>query len=411
MKITAIKVYPIKALRSIPLDSAVLTPQGILHDRTYMLFKVEPDSSLRKLQLSKFPQCALFSQEIISSSPPSSNPSSSDTILVKYHIPNPPLIAHHPLQDTTLSVPLVPDFSALEPVSVDLHGSPANALRMGEPYDAFFSACFGFPTILVHIGSGRRRVLGTLAPGSSPEEQPKQQQPSSLFSSITSYLPSFPASQGQEKEKQSDEQAWLTFTDCAPYLITSNSSLSYPSLAPLQEYQQQQQQGSDDAQSPAPTIMDKFRPNIVVDDPTEAPFAEDYWAELALPGSAHRNARFLLTANCGRCSSLNVDYSLGRAAAGLEGKLLNTLMKDRRVDPGHKYAPIFGRYAFLAVDDGGKGCEVGDSSGVGAGPGAEGSGVRISVGDEVIVTRRNADRTVFDWDFPAPNAQKPVATA
>ncbi|TLD18455.1 hypothetical protein PspLS_10100 [Pyricularia sp. CBS 133598] len=400
MKITAINVYPIKALRPIPLDSAVLTPQGILHDRTYMLFKVEPDSSLRKLQLSTFPQCALFSQEIISSSSPSPTTSSSDTILVRYHIPNPPLIDHHPLQDTTLSVPLVPDPAAFEPVSVDLHGSPAEALRMGEPYDAFFSACFGFPTILVHIGSGRRRVLGTLAPGSSSEEQPKQQQSSSLFSSITSYLPSFSSSPGQEKEKQSGEQAWLTFTDCAPYLITSNSSLSYPPLAPLQE------QRSDDEQGPASTIMDKFRPNIVVDDPTEAPFAEDYWAELALPGSAQRNARFLLTANCGRCSSLNVDYSLGRAAAGPEGKLLNTLMKERRVDPGHKYAPIFGRYAFLAVDDGGDGGTVGDSGGESVRAGAEDSEVYIRVGDEVVVTKRNTDRTVFDWDFSAGKPKK-----
>lgn len=397
MKITAINVYPIKALRPISLDSAVLTPQGILHDRTYMLFKVEPDSSLRKLQLSGFPQCALFSQQIVPASSSSSTPSPSDTILVRYHIPNPPLIDHHPLQDTTLSVPLVPDTSALEPVSVDLHGSPAEALRMGEPYDAFFSACFGFPTILVHIGSGRRRVLGTLAPGSSPAEQPKQQQQQSpsLLSSITSYLPSFSAPQGEEKEKQSDEQAWLTFTDCAPYLITSNSSLSYPPLAPLQE------QRSDDEQSPASKMMGKFRPNIAVDDPAEAPFAEDYWAELALPGSAPRNARFLLTANCGRCSSLNVDYSLGRAAAGPEGKLLNTLMKERRVDPGHKYAPVFGRYAFLAVDEGhgGNGDDV------------EGSRVRVRVGDEVVVTRRNADRTVFDWDFSVGKAKKVVAAA
>ncbi|TLS22469.1 uncharacterized protein PpBr36_09906 [Pyricularia pennisetigena] len=387
MKITAINVYPIKALRPISLDSAVLTPQGILYDRTYMLFKVEPDSSLRKLQLSTFPQCALFSQEIVSLSTSSSNSFSSDTILVRYHIPNPPLIDHHPLQDTTLSVPLVPDPTAFEPISVDLHGSPAEALRMGEPYDAFFSACFGFPVILVHIGSGRRPVLGTLAPGSSPEEQPKQQQSSSLLSSLTSYLPSFPAHLSQEKEKHGKGQPWLTFTDCAPYLITSNSSLSYPPLAPIQEQQR------------APSIMSKFRPNIVVDDPAEAPFAEDFWAELSLPGSTQRNARFLLTANCGRCSSLNVDYSLGRAASGPEGKLLNTLMKERRVDPGHKYAPIFGRYAFLAVDYG----AIDD--------GADGSGVRIHVGDEVVVTRRNADRTVCDWDFPAPNPKKVVATA
>ncbi|KAK6220334.1 MOSC domain-containing protein [Colletotrichum tabaci] len=376
MKIKALNVYPIKALRPIPLESATLTPQGILHDRTYMLFKVNPDSSLRKMQLSTFPQCALFSQEIVSSASSSSSTSESsgDIIRVRYNPPDPPPPADtHPLQGKTLSVPLVPDTAALDPVSVDLHGSPAEALRMGDPYDAFFSACFGFPVILVHIGSGRRRVLGTLAPGSpsaassTPEQQKHQTR--SLLSSIASYFPSF-SSLATQGEQVGDDPAWLTFTDCAPYLVTSASSLSHPSLEPFKEDS---------------LIMPKFRPNIVVEDPEEAPFAEDFWAELALPasGPGPSGARLLLTANCGRCSSLNVDYDRGRPAAGPEGKLLNALMRDRRVDPGHKYAPVFGRYAFLAVDA--------------ARENPLASVIRVRVGDDVVVVRRNPERTVFDW--------------
>ncbi|KAF6820262.1 MOSC domain-containing protein [Colletotrichum sojae] len=398
MKIKTLNVYPIKALRPVALQSATLTPQGVLHDRTYMLFKVNPDSSLRKLQLSNFPQCALFSQEIVSSSAAGAQhdgndddePGEGDTILVRYHAPSPPLVDHHPLQDTTLSVPLVPGAAALEPVDVSLHGSPAAALRMGDPYDAFFSACLGFPTILVHIGSGRRPVLGTLAPGSAQQQQ--QQQSSSLFSSITSYVPF----SGRAAASSGDEDSWLTFTDCAPYLITSTSSLAHPSLAPYSP----QSPGD-----PSP-IMPKFRPNIVVDDPAEAPFAEDFWAELSLPSAG--GATLLLTANCGRCSSLNVDYATGRQAAGQEGKLLNALMRDRRVDPGHKYAPIFGRYAFLSSSSS-------SSSSSSAATSADGS-VRVRVGDEVVVTRRNAERTVFDWPATpapaaAPNPNKPLAVA
>ncbi|TQN66248.1 Mitochondrial amidoxime reducing component 2 [Colletotrichum shisoi] len=356
MKIKALNVYPIKALRPIPLESATLTPQGILHDRTYMLFK-----------------------EIVSSaSSPSTPESPGDTIRARYNPPDPPPPADtHPLQGKTLSVPLVPDTAALEPVSVDLHGSPAEALRIGDPYDAFFSACFGFPVILVHIGSGRRRVLGTLAPGSpsaassTPEQQKLQTR--SLLSSIASYLPSF-SSLATQGEQVGDDPAWLTFTDCAPYLVTSASSLSHPSLETFK----------DDS-----LIMPKFRPNIVVEDPEEAPFAEDFWAELALPasgpgpGPGPSGARLLLTANCGRCSSLNVDYDRGRPAAGPEGKLLNALMRDRRVDPGHKYAPVFGRYAFLAVDA--------------AGDDPLPSVISVRVGDDVVVVRRNPERTVFDW--------------
>ncbi|KAF4920219.1 hypothetical protein CGCVW01_v007126 [Colletotrichum viniferum] len=372
MEIKALNVYPIKALRPVPLTSAILTPQGILHDRTYMLFKVNEDSSLRKLQLSSCPQTALFSQEIVSSAEGSSDTDdgTGDTILVKYHIPSPPLVPHDPLQETTLSVPLVPDTAALAPIQIDLHGSPADALRMGDPYDAFFSACLGFPTILVHIGSGRRPVLGTLAPGSA--SSPQTSSSSSLFSSITSYLPSF-------SSPSSTQKPWLTFTDCAPYLITSSSSLTHPSLTSF----------STTTNTPTPSIMPKMRPNIVVHDPSEPPFAEDFWAELSLPSSS--GAKLLLTANCGRCASLNVDYATGRPAAGPEGKLLNALMKERRVDPGHKYAPVFGRYAFL------------DVGGADAGPT---TGIRVRVGDEVAVTRRNAERTVFDWPLGSAAPKK-----
>ncbi|WYZ45188.1 hypothetical protein EsH8_VIII_000504 [Colletotrichum jinshuiense] len=398
MKIKTLNFYPIKALRPISLDSAILTPQGILHDRTYMLLKVNADSSLRKMQLSSFPQCALFSQEIVASSPSSSDDDDGNhddkTILVRYNPPNPPPVDHHPLQDTILSVPLVPDTSALEPVDVDLHGSPTEALRMGDPYDAFFSACFGFPTILVHIGSGRRRVLGSIAP-----DLPSPKQQSSLFSSVASYLPSLSSPPGQSSNRDKQQAAWLTFTDCAPFLITSNSSLSYPSLVSFQP-------SAADAPSP---IMPKFRPNIVVEDPSEAPFAEDFWAELTLPSQDGGGvARLLLTANCGRCSSLNIDYALGGPAPGPEGKLLNALMKGRRVDPGHKYAPVFGRYAFLAVDQGPGGGEGAEN---GSEPELPPSAFRVRVGDEVIVTRRNAERTVFDWPHSAVVPKPPVAVA
>lgn len=51
-------------------------------------------------------------------------------------------------------------------------------------------------------------------------------------------------------------------------------------------------------------------------------------------------------------------------------------MKDRRVDKGSKYSPIFGRYGFLE-------------------PGISGAGQRIAVGDAVETYRRNEERTKF----------------
>ncbi|EEY22135.1 conserved hypothetical protein [Verticillium alfalfae VaMs.102] len=107
---------------------------------------------------------------------------------------------------------------------------------------------------------------------------------------------------------------------------------------------------------------------------------EDFWAELGLPG----DRRLQLTANCVRCTSLNVDYATGRTAQGEAGTVLKKLMKDRRVDKGSRWSPVFGRYAFLAGRD----------------------PLVVRVGDEVDVVRRNEERSVYDW----PMHSKPPVT-
>lgn len=54
--------------------------------------------------------------------------------------------------------------------------------------------------------------------------------------------------------------------------------------------------------------------------------------------------------------------------------MLKFLQKDRRIDRGTKYSPVFGRYSF--VDAGSE-------------------GVSVAVGDEVRIVRRNEAQTVF----------------
>jgi len=56
--------------------------------------------------------------------------------------------------------------------------------------------------------------------------------------------------------------------------------------------------------------------------------------------------------------------------------VLKLLQKDRRVDLGAKYSPVFGRYGFV-------------------GKGGEGRVVRV--GEEVWVSGRNKERTKFYW--------------
>lgn len=270
-------MYPVKALRGIQLQSADLGQQGLRHDRRFMLYKVRDNGELSKIQLSEVSQCSLFEQQIV-----------GDDIVVQYHLPRD---SPRPASGTPqpLTVPANPETRELETVTVDLHGSTAQVYRMGAQFDDWFSACFGFSAILVYIGDGRRAVLGSaLLP-----TQAKQHQ-SSWLSGVTSYI----AGATQQK---TEESPWLTFTDVAPFLLTTEASLRNVSAR------------SADGQ---PVEMYKFRPNIVVDGEDE--WAEDLWAELTF----ENQHRLTLTGNCVRCTSLNVDYDTGKPAEGEMGTVL-----------------------------------------------------------------------------------------
>ncbi|KAL1856496.1 hypothetical protein Daus18300_010653 [Diaporthe australafricana] len=325
MKITQLHVYPIKSLKGVALQSARLDRQGVQYDRRYMLLRVHDDGHHEPVEVVRYPACALFEPEI-----------HDGKVIVKYQTPEEPVSPPTPAQKTTLEIPLEPEISSLETVEVDLYKSKTMGYRMPEAYNSWFGSCFGFETILVYIGDGRRQVQGTM----SPHAQNKQNQ--GWLSSMKSYIGS-----------NAEDPHWLTFTCVASYLIVTEASLKDVSsrLPPGEEMD-----------------IRKFRPNIVVDG--EGPFDEDYWGEMEVG----RDVRFALTGNCGRCVSINVDYATGRPGAGESGNVLKKLMKDRRVDQGNKYSPIFGRYGFL-----------------------EGEGAEIRVGDEVAVTKRLQERCVWDW--------------
>jgi uncharacterized protein YcbX len=157
----------------------------------------------------------------------------------------------------------------------------------------------------------------------------------------------------------------LSFADVAPYLVISSKSW-------------------EEAQSRLPEgeVMDisKFRPNIIVEGAAEE-YEEDFWAEISI---GDQGAKIVMTNNCGRCNSLNVDYNTGKVGEGEAGKILKKLNSNRRVDPGTKWSPVFGRYGFLAKVPEGK------------------SAAEIRVGDEVVVVKRNENRTTFGMCRPLP---------
>lgn len=246
----------------------------------------------------------------------------------------------HVASESQIRFPIRPDRTGLDTLEVSLHGSPTLAYDMGDRFASFFSKHLGFEVRLTYIGTNSRAVLGSIAPHSKGAIST-----SSWPSRLVSQLPflSLPAER-------------LVFNDIAHYLVVT------------QESNDQVSSRFADGQ-----VMDirKFRPNIVVSG-SSGPFAEDYWAELtfARPGGV----KMPLTANCYRCQSITVDYATGKPHEDERGQVWKKLNKDRRVDKGAKYSPVFGRYGFCARPDLGK---------------------EIYAGSEAFVTKRNPERTIF----------------
>jgi uncharacterized protein YcbX len=370
MKIEALYTYPIKALRAQSLDVATCTKHGFAYERRFMLLEEKTDLSTndktyRNMHVAHDPLGTLFFPTL---HPPSSPTAKDGSISVLFSPPK-----NSSTQETSLKIPLEPETSDLEEVEITMHKSPTKAYRMPSEYNDWFSSCFGYNVILAYLGTNYRPVLMSTSP-SAPNNDTNQDATagaatgsgwlSTLTTTATSYLPSLSALNPQTPSTTNPKE--ITFSDCAPYLIVSSAS-----LAPL----------SDRLPEGSQADITKFRPNIVVSG-AEEPWEEDFWAELAVSqkgkaSSAAGGVGFTAAHNCARCKSLNIDYETGQPGKGGEGRLLAVMQRDRRVDPGMKYSPVFGRYCFLTEEEKGEGERV------------------VRVGDEVVVRRANEERTRF----------------
>ena len=245
-----------------------------------------------------------------------------------------------PRGDTkSMQMPLVPDTTGLDILDVTMHNSPTKAHNMGSKYNEWLGECLGFKVVLAYLGNNTRKVL--MSTNGNAQKQ------DSWMSTLTSNLPTAIGNLVQEKQEQ------ITFSDCAPYLVVSDTSLT--------DVSRRLPDGQD-------MDITKFRPNIIVHGADTA-WDEDYWAELSIG-----NVNLQLVQNCARCQSINIDYATGKPGTDDSGKVLKKMQSDRRVDAGAKYSPIFGRYCFLPHVDVGK---------------------SIGIGDEVLITKRNTERTTF----------------
>jgi len=337
---------------------------------------VEEGKDDDNMQIARYSQLCLFSQEFY---PKGSSSEDAEGVLVTYSPPEKPrkecqgkrakngvLLSE---ESRVLMVPFRPDTEGLARRRVLMHKTECLAHDMGDsPYAEFFTQCLGIDVRLLYITPENLRTpLGNMAP-------PAQK----VSGGILSWL-------GYSSSKE--EKHNITFADCAPVLITTEWSLEDVS---------RRFQHTADSNGGSHSRMDitKFRPNIVLGPPGGSPrgnpapadsdipaWDEDFWAELAIhpqhppyDDGVSESRKILLTQNCARCRSINVEYDSGEFGdVNLPGgeEPLKYLMKDRRVDPGVKWSPVFGRYGWL-----------------------EGrASVKVSVGDKVEVVRRNVERT------------------
>lgn len=316
------------------INTSPLSPLG-----TFMLLQETP-SGYKNMAISSYPEMTQFVQEI---PPTTTTKTNNPTLKIHY------LAYGDASQEKSLEMPLQPNTESLEPIDIELHSSPTRAFIMPTQYNDWFTSCFGYRVLLVYISPKHHRRV------QFQDMQPIE--PNALTRFLCNNIP-FARHYFNTKtslRRPADSDWKISFADCAPYLFCSQSSL-------------------DDVSARLPPGMtmniEKFRPNVVVQGAADA-FQEDYWRTLRVNG----RTEVLLPHNCVRCKSINLDYTTGRPAEGPEGEVLKRLQKDRRIDVGAKWSPVFGRYAFW-------------------GKGKEGEEV-WRVGDRVNVTKLNEGLTVW----------------
>ncbi|CAO2657781.1 Nn.00g039070.m01.CDS01 [Neocucurbitaria sp. VM-36] len=347
LKIEALYHYPIKGLGGCKINAGKIGQQGFEDDRSFCLQKIHRDPNTNEIKqwetmYSGFHlHMTLFKQKI------EVDKDGRKYITVTRVGPENPTPDQLEYTGTEFQIrfPLRPDTSGLEKLHLDLHGSATDAYDMGKEVSAFFTKWFGFETHLAYIGNNSRVVLGSGAPN-SPLALAKR---SPFTAPLRRLLPSFLVPKTET----------ITFQDIGQYLVVTKESNDEVSSR-LDEGVQMD--------------ITKFRPNIIISG-SPAAYDEDYWSQIVLPG----NIKMEFGGTCWRCQAITVDYSTGKKAEGDEGMVWKKLAKDRRVDKGWKYGPVFGKYSYTSLKDAGK---------------------EIRAGDEVVLTRRNKERPIFDWPLP-----------
>ena len=337
MIVSQIFIYPVKSLGPVEVTASEITNEGLRFDRQYCLCR-PPDQPTpgvaQHITIKNTFQLGLFQTSI----------DKAWSKLTITHI--------QADENATITIPLSPSPLSLfrsATYQVNIFGTKATGIDMGETIANYFTFHLGRPTRLLYIGGNGYREI----PGAPFAAAPAQ----SLSISVNDKL----------------QPQRIRFADSSPILLTTTASerdarYRLPPAA----------RGED--------LILRFRPNIHVDVGDEqAAYDEDTWNMLVIRSKFDQAQE--ISVRClfktVRCLSLNADLSKGGMTATPQ-QLYGLLMKDRRVNDKFPHKPVFGQYA----------C---------AGP----NGAVLRVGDEVEITERVSKApTPLLSRSPAPEVMK-----
>lgn len=168
-----------------------------------MLLKVTPEG-LKPMAVSREPEMTQFFQEIDGYN------SSDGKLKITFRAYG------NTEKEKSLTIPLTPDVEKLEPYRATLHDSPTDSFKMPQEHNDWFSSCFGYEVQLIYLGANTRAVL-------FENMQPLEPDPLTRF--LRDKLPFTRGYVERLMGLRQTEQWRISFADCAPYLIVSQTSL------------------------------------------------------------------------------------------------------------------------------------------------------------------------------------------